>query len=208
MKTVGATNLRYADLIAGSLPNGSQVFATFLTYPFTAEGQSLPAAQRPNILGRVVDVVDPISSDAITVSQASLQNSTQVSKLVRFTAAFLAANRFLNDPANKACSVSAIAAQLNITTDVAEQEYTAATDPDTGEVSPGGNFTVNQEGLSNIIAVRQEFGGFASLPAGFNFTAASQPGPGKLIDYSIRDAAEDASLQECLEAKLASLQCN
>jgi hypothetical protein len=67
-------------------------------------------------------------------------------------------------------------------------EYTAATSPVSGEVSPGGKFTVNQPGLKNVIAVRKEFGGF-NVPATFDFNAATIPGTGKLIDYSVRDAA-------------------
>ena len=100
-----------------------------------------------------------------------------------------AANLFLQDPTNKECSISAIGKQLNVSADVAQPEYSAATNKDTGEVSPGGNFTVNQEGLLNVIKVREEFGGFSNLPSDFNFTSAIVPGKGRLIDYSIRDAA-------------------
>ncbi|KAF2094984.1 hypothetical protein NA57DRAFT_80149 [Rhizodiscina lignyota] len=187
-QTVGSTNLRYPDLVAGTLPNGTEVYATILTYPFTAAAETLPAAQRLNILSYVADVVDPVVSTAFTIREDALANATMTPKLTRFVSAMYAANLYLNNPANKNCSVNAIAKQLNVTLETAELDYTAAIQADTGEVSPGGNFTVNEEGLMNIINVRQEFGGF-TVPADFNFTEAIAPGTGKLIDYSIRDAA-------------------
>ena len=122
--------------------------------------------------------------------------------MVRFLAAMYAANQYLNMPAKKNCSVTAIARQLNVSTSTAELEYTSATQSDTGEVSPGGNFTVNQQGLINIINVRQEFGGFASLPPGFDFSSAITPGPGKLIDYCLRNRAV-----ELFKRSLLSTSC-
>jgi hypothetical protein len=102
----------------------------------------------------------------------------------------LAANRFLADPTNMACSIAAIQMQLNVTAETAALEYAAATSS-VGETTAAqeGRFEVDQEGLANIIAVREEFGGFAGVEAGFNFTAATVPGSGQLIDYSVRDDA-------------------
>ena len=107
-----------------------------------------------------------------------------------------AANLYLNNPSNQNCSTQAIQAQLNVTTATAALEYAAATNATSGEVSPDGKFSVNQEGLSNIIAVREEFGGF-SVGSDFNFTAATEPGSEKLINYSLRDRAVEI-LQESL----------
>lgn len=187
--TVGSTNIRYADLVAGELPNGTAAIGTILTYPFTAEGEGLPVTQQPNTLARISDFVNPITSSAFTIRQSALSNSTLTNLLTRFVSAMYAANLFLQDPSKQACSVDAIRRQLNVSEDVANLEFTAATNNDTGEVSPGGNFTVNQEALLNIIAVRKQFGGFSGLPADFDFDAAIVPGEGQLIDYSIRDAA-------------------
>lgn len=184
-------------MIAGVLPNGTEVFATMLLYPFTAEGEVLAASQRPNVLAQVVDYVNPVSSSAFTVRESALNDCAESDLLVRFVSAMYAANLFLQDPSNEQCATSAIAKQLQVSTTVAQLEYTAATNSETGEVSPGGNFTVNQLGLLNVIAVREEFGGFSQLPSDFNFTAAITPGPGRLIDYAIRDAAV-ASLKKNL----------
>lgn len=188
-QVVGGTSTRYADLIAGMLPNGSDVYATILAYPVTIEGEALAAETAPIILARISDYIAPITSSSFMVQESSLSNKTQAALLARFVASMLAANTFLQDPGNANCSISAIAAQLGVSEDVAANEYAAVTNSASGEVSPGGNFTINQEGAMNDVQVRQDFDGFSGLPAGFDFEGALEPGKGNLIDYSIRDAA-------------------
>jgi hypothetical protein len=100
-----------------------------------------------------------------------------------------AASIVLLYPSKKTCSIQAIQNQLNVTTDTALLEYASATNLISREISPDRKFTVNQAGLNTIIAVREKFGGFASLPPTFNFSLATTPGVGNLIDYSIRDKA-------------------
>ena len=192
-KVVGSTNLRYADLIAGHLPNGTADYATILTYPFTSESQFVSTAQRANTLARVSDFVQAFSSSAFTVSDASLTNATERVRVRSFLAAMYAANQFLAKPKNKKCSVTAIARQLNVTREVAAAAYSSAIDPLTGETSsPGGNFTFNRQGVLNVIDVRSQFGGFAKVPAGFDYADDILPGRGKLVDYSVRDEAVEA----------------
>ncbi|KUJ13651.1 uncharacterized protein LY89DRAFT_784538 [Mollisia scopiformis] len=198
-QTVGGTNLRYADLISEGLPNGSAVYATIVTYPFTAYGEVLPVHQQPNILARVSSFENPVSSSAFTIAQSALDDYGQSDLLVRFISAMYAANLYLNHPRNRECSTKAIQIQLNITTPTAALEYLAATNLTSGEVSPDKKFTVSQVGLKNIIAVREEFGGF-SVPSDFDFVAATAPGPGKLIDYSVRDKAVSGLKRELLSA--------
>lgn len=192
---MGATTARYSALVNGVLPNGTAVYATILTYPFTAEGQALPEGSAPNILARISDTVAPITSSAFTVGQANIEDPDESSLVVRFLAAMYGANQFLQNSANAACSIGAIAAQLGVSQDVAATEYASVVNNLTGEVSPGGNFTVSQEGVRNDFTIRQEFGGFASLPANFDVDEALAPGPGKLIDYILRDAAVALFLQ-------------
>lgn len=165
------------------------MYASLLNYPFTVESQSLPAGQAPNVLARVSDYIAPITSSAFTVRQSSLSDTAKSALLTRFLASMYAANRYLLNPANSRCSVRAIASQLGVSLDVAKKEYASVTNPVTGEISPGGNFTFNEEGLLNDVMVRSSFGGFSSVSDDFNFTEALQPGRGKLVDYSIRDAA-------------------
>ncbi|KKY36998.1 putative pe_pgrs family protein [Diaporthe ampelina] len=148
---VGATNIRYADLLNGTLPNGTAVYATLLTYPFTVESQALPVGQTPNVLARVSDYIAPITSSAFTVRQSSLSDKAKSALLTRFLASMYAANQYLLNPANAECSVKAIATQLSVSLNVARQEYTSVTDPVSGEISPGGDFTFNEEGLLNDV---------------------------------------------------------
>lgn len=188
-QVVGGTPTRYSDLIEGTLPNGSAVYATILAYPLTIQGEALQGGIAPNILARISDYIAPITSSSFMVRESSLSNQTETSPLTRFVASMLAANRFLHEPRNANCSISAIAAQLGVSEDVAAQEYASVTNSVSGEVSPGGNFTVNLEGALNDVTVREDFDGFSGLPAGFDFANALDPGEGRLIDYSVRDAA-------------------
>ncbi|KAH8890364.1 periplasmic binding protein-like II [Thozetella sp. PMI_491] len=187
--TVGGTATRYAALVEGALANGSAVYATILTYPVVVEGESLPAAQAPNILARISDYVAPITSSAFMAREASLSDPGKSALLARFLASMHAANKLLLNSKHKECSVKAIAAQLGISDDLASLEYASATDPLTGDVSPWNDFSVSSEGIMNVVETRKEYGGFGGLPAGFNFTAALVPGSHQLIDYSIRDIA-------------------
>lgn len=191
-QTVGGTSTRYADLLSGTLANGSAVYATMLNYPFTVESQSLAdETQEPTILARISDYVAPITSSAFTVVESSVANATQAALLARFLASMHAANAFLLDPTTKDCAIAAIAAELDITTDVAAEEYASVTDSVSGEIAPDGWFEVNQEGIMNDVAVRLQFGGFSSLSSDFDFAAALEAGTGNLIDYAVLDAAKD-----------------
>ncbi|KAL7965077.1 hypothetical protein HDV63DRAFT_398152 [Trichoderma sp. SZMC 28014] len=187
--TVGGTSQRYSALVNEALPNGTAVYATILTYPFTAEGEALPTGEAPNILARISDVIAPVTSSAFTIREPSLSNRTETALLTRFMTSMLAANRFLLNPKNKACSIQAIAQQLGVSQAIATQEYGSATNPISGEISPPLNdFTVNQTGIMNDVVIRSKFGGF-TVASGFNFTEALIPGHGKLIDYSVKNAA-------------------
>lgn len=182
--------LRYADLVNGTLPDGTPVYATILTYPFTSQGSVLPADQKPNILASVVDFIQPFTSSAFTIREEILSNSTERALARKFTSAMYAANKYLADSSNEACSIKSIAQQLNVSTAVATSAYTSATDPLTGETSsPGGNFTVNRQGILNVIDVRSQFDGFSTVPDGFSYADAIIPGTGKLIDYSLLNEA-------------------
>ncbi|UKZ84406.1 uncharacterized protein TrAFT101_000317 [Trichoderma asperellum] len=187
--TVGGTPQRYSALVNEVLPNGTAVYATILTYPFTVESEALPSGEAPNILARISDVVAPVTSSAFTIRESSLSSTVETAILTRFMASMHAANKFLLNPKNKACSIQALAKQLGVSQAVAIEEYASATNPVSGEISPPLNdFTVNQTGIMNDVNIRNKFGGF-KVPSDFNFTAALVPGTGKLIDYSVKAAA-------------------
>jgi hypothetical protein len=191
---VGGTPFRYADLIAGQLADGTPAYGSILTYPFTSEAAYVNAAHRPNILAKVSDFIQPFSSSAFTIRQSAADSKTTSALIIKFMSAMYDANQYLAKNATQTCSIEAIASQLNVSTAVATSAYHSAVDPLTGETSsPGGNFTVNRQGLLNVIDVRSQFGGFASVPAHFNYAQAIVPGAGKLIDYTLTEKAIAAS---------------
>ncbi|KAK5119640.1 hypothetical protein LTR85_007469 [Meristemomyces frigidus] len=186
-QVVGSTNIRYQYLANGSLPDGTAVYATILTYPFTAEGHALNPPL--TVLARISDFINPFASSAFTISEPTLSDNNSRVLYTRFVASFMQASRFLAEPSNANCSIQAIARQLNITTAVAQAEYAAATDSSTGETISNSTFAVNRQGLLNVIDVRDQFSGFASVSQGFSFADAIVVGYGKLIDDSVRLAA-------------------
>jgi hypothetical protein len=151
----------------------------------------------------IEQIVDAFDGDRISAKESHktiskpmfvapvLANATKVALITRFMTAFYEASVFLANPENQRCSIGAIAAQLNVSTDVAASEYALATDPVTGETKwPGANnFMVNRQGLLNVIDLRGQFGGFANNTVRFDFADAILPGVGKFIGYTIRDKA-------------------
>ncbi|GAB7340126.1 hypothetical protein MBLNU457_6610t1 [Dothideomycetes sp. NU457] len=190
--TVGGTSLRYADLVNGTF-NGSAAYGSILAYPFTAYGEALPDGKALNILARISDFVAPYTSDVFTIAEDTLTNTTVRNITTRFIAAMHDANTYLasTKPHDQNCSIRALAAQYNISTALAQTEYVAATNTLSGEITTGqmGNFTVDRIGLLNVIDIRNQYNGFGSVPKGFDFVEAIEPGTGKLIDYSILEAA-------------------
>ena len=148
---------------------------------------------KPNILARAQDFVNPLSDHVLTVSSALLSNPTaeKYQAALRFVTALLRANRYLAKPSNKKKVISLLQKSAGYTEAAAEAVYAYVTDPDVGETATeiGGVFNVTRQGLLNVIDTRTEFRGFASVAKDFNFVDAITPGPGKLIDYSLRDIA-------------------
>lgn len=191
--TVGGGNLRYAALLNGTY-NGSAVYATMMTAPFTAYGRALTTSNKPNILTAASDYVYPYPSNAFTVTTNATSSLQTRSKIVRFLTAMLKANQFLSHRENMNASVAAIAKTLNISQRLATAEYTVLTDPLTGETTSAqaanGGFQVNRQGVWNVIGTRVEFNGWnANISHGFNFTDAIVPSRGGVFDYTLRDEA-------------------
>ncbi|TFY73688.1 hypothetical protein EWM64_g10324 [Hericium alpestre] len=184
-QVIGSIPSRFEALNNGSLPDGTPVFATILTYPFTVQAAAL-SPPLP-ILARISDFIAPFFSSSLAIRTAST-NSSASTPLVRTVAALLAANRFLADPTNQACATAAIAAELGVPPAQAAAEYASATDPVSGEVSQT-DFEVGRQALLNVISVRMLSAGFSGAGPSFDFADAIVPGDGALIDYRVRDAA-------------------
>ncbi|KAH8075850.1 hypothetical protein BXZ70DRAFT_711752 [Cristinia sonorae] len=196
---VGATSTRFQLLSQGSLADGTPVFATILTYPFT----SLATTANPPlpILARVSDFVAPFFSSAITVRSEDADPSANPSSTIpRFVAALLGASRFLGDPANKLCSIQAIATDNGFSDTVAEAAYLSATNSVSGETAQV-DFEPSRLGILNVVDVRMLSGGFAQAGLAFDFADALVPGDGLLLDLRVRDVAlglvQDLESGEC-----------
>ncbi|KAK8033955.1 hypothetical protein PG991_003353 [Apiospora marii] len=189
---VGGTPFRYQALLHGHLNNGSVVYATVLTYPYTAylaREANTSASPAPHVLARVSDFVAPFSSQALTVRTSTVTHTSNPAyrATVSFVRAMLRANRLLADPdpQRRAELQGAIAAELGIEDEAtAALELAAATDAVTGETAQV-DFQVSGVGLWNVIGIRDRFGGFTAAGPGFDFVEALPD----LIDYRVRDAA-------------------
>lgn len=141
------------------------------------------------ILARISDFVAPFFSSSITIRTEDADATVDPnSKIIRFVAAFLGANRFLADPTNTACVTQALATESNFTDVLAATEYTAATDPVTGETGQV-DFAPSRLGLLNVIDIRMLSSGFSGAGPAFDFATAIEPGAGAFLDLRVRDAA-------------------
>lgn len=146
------------------------------------------------ILANITDFISPLLDEVFVATDANIdvaiaKDTGTTTPLIRAMAALLSANAFLTSNAN--CSISAIAADLNTSLSLARQQYIAATTPGIGETSSD-NFEVSRLALLNGIDLRaQVAGGFAGAGPDFDFADAIIPGPGKIIDDRVRDAALD-----------------
>ncbi|KAG8527312.1 uncharacterized protein KY384_008056 [Bacidia gigantensis] len=180
---------RVAQLLAGGA-------ATIFPYQVLANliAAAAPAPQKPNILARAQDFVNPLSDLVLTVASSTLTNPNGDKYLAiqRFVTALLRANAYLAKPANKRKVIQLLQRSGGYSpAAAAEAVYGYVTDPAVGEIATDqmGRFDVSRQGLLNVIDVRNQFGGFAGVAEGFDFVDAITPGPGKLIDYALRDRA-------------------
>ncbi|KAK6854050.1 hypothetical protein PG995_010862 [Apiospora arundinis] len=196
-QVVGGTPFRYQALLDGYLSNGSAVYATVLTYPYTGfleirADSTKRTSSGPHILARVADFVAPFSSQALTVRTTTVANTDTPAyhATVAFVCAMLRANRLLADPQHRGQAQDAIAAELGgVGEATAARELAAATDAVSGETAQA-DFQVSGTGLWNVVGIRDRFGGFAGARVGFDFVEAVAG----LVDYGVRDAARDGIL--------------
>jgi ABC-type nitrate/sulfonate/bicarbonate transport system substrate-binding protein len=147
---VGGTALRFQYLQAGQTPAGDPVYATMLIYPFTAQ-----ITAPVSIAARFSDYVAPYQTNGLAVTHDYA--NTHGSTITAFLRAYIKAGYFLYDPANHDRVVADLMAGYGVSQTVAEADYQAAIDPVSGQ-----NFAakMSKKGMINVVAVRQEFGGF------------------------------------------------
>ena len=165
----------------GCLPNGTAIpkTASINTWPSTAYG-TFPSPTLITVLPKASDYVFPFSKSVFTASVPALsQNATRIDLVTRFIAAYLQANLYLANPANKDCAIAAIASQLNISIPLAAAAYANTTETQTGEIPPEqeSKFQISLKGLENVVKVRTEFDGFQNVSKGLQFHESTHAWP-------------------------------
>jgi ABC-type nitrate/sulfonate/bicarbonate transport system substrate-binding protein len=176
--SIGGGLQRFQALTAGS------VDGTLLNNGFEirAEAAGLP------VFETVFDVADPYQGSVAASMNAWLEANPDAA--VRFVRAFYAATRWSFDPANHAEAVQLLMTQPNTSAVLAERLYQAQLTPMRG-VSP--YLVVNRRGLYNVLALRQEWGGFQQPQ---NLVSLTHPSGGIYTLYYWRRAVESFETDE------------
>jgi ABC-type nitrate/sulfonate/bicarbonate transport system substrate-binding protein len=176
--SIGGGAQRFSALVAGS------VAGTLLNNGFEIRAQ---AAGLP-LFENVFDVADPYLGSVGASMNGWLETHPDVA--VRFVRAFYAATRWSFDPANHAEAVQLLMTQPNTSQALAERFYQAQLTPKRG-LSP--YLTISRRGLSNVLALRQKWGGFEQAQ---DLEHLSRPGGGIYTLWYWRRAVEDFEADE------------
>jgi len=186
----GGTPLRYEALVNGKTNTNATAYCALMTFPYTAQIESL---NRSDIffLARMSDYVAPYQSIGYAILTDNLKNNTAMELNTRFLEGYYLAYLFANNTNNKAKVIADLSAYLNISTPVATASYGAIRNPVSGEVV--NNLYLSPMGILNVVAIRQQFGGFTYNA---NFSAAQFPVQqgGALINYTALVEAQRRAL--------------
>ncbi|PRP73481.1 hypothetical protein PROFUN_02490 [Planoprotostelium fungivorum] len=194
---VGSTPLRYAALLSGKTTSNQTVYASLLTYPFTG---NLVFANRPDIkiLARSSDYIYAYAASAVNVQTTNLADPVKVELYTKYLTAYVLTAHFIANPDNQAAIVQDLAKDLNVTTAVAQYQYSAILDKRTGDAAVPDLIAppIAVLATSNL---RQQFGGY-SFVANFSTAGLPKQQGGPIFDYTIlnqsklRAAAIEAQL--------------
>ncbi|PRP83120.1 hypothetical protein PROFUN_09799 [Planoprotostelium fungivorum] len=194
---VGSTPLRYAALLNGKTSSGQTVYASLLTYPFSG---NLQFANRPDIkvLARSSDYIASYGASAVNVQTTNLADPVKVELYTKFLTAYVLTANFIANTDNQAAIVQDLARDLNVSTAVAQYQYSTILDKRTGDAAVPDLIAppIAVLATSNL---RQQFGGY-SFVANFSTAGIPKQQGGSIFDYTIlnqskiRAAAIDAEL--------------
>jgi ABC-type nitrate/sulfonate/bicarbonate transport system substrate-binding protein len=141
----GGTPGRYADLLAGKFD------ATILNsgFQFRAEAAGM------SVLGQMHDAVNPSMGGSIVVLRSWLD--THENSAIRFMRAYIRAQRFVLDPANRDEVLAWLTTDAGGNANVAQRTYTVLTTAGDGLIPDG---AIDRDGLRGMAALRSSFGGF------------------------------------------------
>ena len=139
------TPARFAGLVAGNFD------ATILNAGF----QFQASAKGMQTLGGIRDAADPFMGGAGVALRSWLDANPDLA--IRFVRAYVAAQRYTLDPANKAEVMEWLIADAKGNVSVAEQTYQIYTTPGEGYILDG---KIDLPGLFGTASLRDSFGGF------------------------------------------------
>jgi ABC-type nitrate/sulfonate/bicarbonate transport system substrate-binding protein len=196
MVASGATATRFNALRNGFFDDpitGQRVsiHAAVLTSPFTNQVLTGQHDGFIRSLGLIKDDAAPIPGTSLQVDPKTLSNPTKTDAITKFMAAMLLSRAYISNPANRVDVINQVKIAQSLTQAQAEIEYAQKiTEPLTGEV--GVDFSFSRLALSNAAFFKATFRNEADPNDPFNNvdygSAYSANGPGKFIDYSVRDA--------------------
>jgi ABC-type nitrate/sulfonate/bicarbonate transport system substrate-binding protein len=152
LQPVGGVALRYAALQAGQTPGGQPVYASMINYPFAAQLHA-PVV----VLARAEDHFFPYQGGTFAVRHD--YSASQPQTIVNFLRAMINAGDFARKPQNREVVIAHIAAELNVSLEIAARELDASLDHQTGENHKA---KVDKQNLIGTIQLRARFGGFTA----------------------------------------------
>jgi len=176
----GGTPVRYQAIVNGKTNANQTAYAALITFPYTAQ---LVASNRSDIfpLARFSDYTAPYQSISYAVLTSKTKNATYMEQQTRFLQGYYMAYQFANNTNNKAKVIQDLSVYLNVSIPTATAGYAAILDQKSGEVV--NNLFLDPLGVLNVLAIRQQTGGFSRQA---NFTAGMLPVQegGAFIDYT------------------------
>ena len=167
----GGTPFRYADLLAGKFD------ATILNAGF----QFRAADAGMQTLGGIPDAASPFMGGSGVALRSWLDENPDVA--IRFIRAYVRAQRYVLDPANKAEIIDLLTADAGGNAGVAERTYQVLTTIGDGLIPNG---EIDRQGLFGTASLRDSFGGFDE-PQNLSFLTTPESG---VFDLSFWRMAE------------------
>jgi ABC-type nitrate/sulfonate/bicarbonate transport system substrate-binding protein len=139
------------DRFVAMVVNGENVQATLMSGGFETRAES----QGFRLFDSVLDIADPYLGVWAAARREWLQANRAL--VVDFIRAYREATDWVFDPANREACVGMLEELPNTSRELAEKLYAIQLEPRVGNVPDG---SIDPAGVRNVLALRQEFGGF------------------------------------------------
>jgi ABC-type nitrate/sulfonate/bicarbonate transport system substrate-binding protein len=187
----GGTVQRYAALRAGNATINGQVMqldATVVGPPQSYNYLLDSSAYGLNLVASIDEYHAPLSGIALAGTAEFFDNPIKVAAAVEYLKALMKGHAVLVQPENRPYVESVLVARVGYTQAVAAMAYDALLSPVSGTITTiKADFATQRLPFMNTCYLRERFGGFDNKFQSFDELYI--PGPGRLIDNTLRDAA-------------------